>query len=143
MVAWLTNAVWARSVACARDDELCALCNPNRFHVGKLANPFGTKLAAVTGSFDPAEWHARIGRDHCVHEHHSALKFVRKEFLFGCIVRPDAGAKTKIGIVCDSHGFVAIARAKKKRDRTKNFLAISRRALGNFRKHRWLVKITE
>src|SRR5438309_1597646 len=96
MVAWLTNAVWARSVACARDDELCALCNPNRFHVGKLANPFGTKLAAVTGSFDPAEWHARIGRNHCVHEHHSALKFVRKEFLFGYIVRPDAGAETKL-----------------------------------------------
>src|SRR5438552_10763796 len=109
-----------------------SLRNPDRFHVGKFANPFGTKLAAVTGSFDPAEWHTRIGRDHSVHEHHSALKFVRKEFLFGCIVRPDAGAETKIGIVCNSDGFVAIPRAKKKRHRTKNFLAISGHALGNF-----------
>src|SRR5437879_13772753 len=101
--------------------SVCTLCDPDRLDVGKFANPFGTKLAAVTGSFDPAEWHARIGRDHCVHEYHSALKFTRKEVLFGCIVRPDAGAETKIGIVCDSDGFVAIPCAKNKRDRPNNF----------------------
>src|SRR2546421_12469722 len=105
--------------------SFCALCNPNCFHVCKLANPFGTKLATVTGSFDPAEWHARIGRNHCVHEHHSALEFLRKEFLFGCIVCPDTGAQPKTGIVCNGYRFVAIPCAKKKRDRTKNFLSIS------------------
>src|SRR6184192_252844 len=133
MVAWLTNAVWARSVACARDDELCALCNPNRFHVGKLANPFATQLAAVTGSFDPAEWHARIGRDHCIYEHHSTFQFVRKKFLLVRLVCPNAGAEPKTGIVCNGDGFLAIARAKKQRHRTEDFLAISRCALGNFR----------
>src|SRR4029077_14042757 len=110
--------------------SFCALCNPNCFHVCKLANPFGTKLAAVTRSFDPAEWHSRIGRDHSVHEHHSALKFVRKEFLLGRIVCPDAGAEPKTGIVCNGNSFVAIPCAKKKGDRAKNFLAISRRAPG-------------
>src|SRR5438132_10982188 len=118
-----------------------SLRNPNRFDVSEFSNPFGAKFAAVTGSFDPAERHTRIGRDHRIYEHHSAFQFVRKEFLLGRIVCPNAGPEPKSGIVRNCNGLLAIARAKKKRDRAENFLAISRRALGNFRQHRWLVKI--
>src|SRR6266496_4440514 len=118
-----------------------SLRNPDRLDVGKLSNPFGAKFAAVTGSFDPAEWHARIGRDHRIYEHHSAFQFVRKEFLLGRLVCPNAGAEPKCGIVCNRDRFLAIVRAKEQRDWAENFLAVSRRALGNFRQHRWLVKI--
>src|SRR5216117_2691887 len=77
------------------------LRNPNRFDVGEFSNPFGAKFAAVTGSFDPAERHTRIGRDHRIYEHHSAFQFVRKEFLLGRLVCPNAGAEPKCGIVCN------------------------------------------
>src|SRR4029077_13719527 len=112
MVAWATSQLGRDPSLALGMTSVCALCNPNCFHVSKLANPFGTQLAAVTGSFDPAERNARTGRHHRIDEHHSALKFVRKEFLFGGIVCPNAGAKAKTGIVCDSDGFVAIPRAK-------------------------------
>src|SRR5213592_1444677 len=78
-----------------------SLRNANRFDVSELLNPFGAKFAAVTGSFDPAERHTRIGRDHRIYEHHSAFQFVRKEFLLGRLVCPNAGAEPKCGIVCN------------------------------------------
>src|SRR5204862_6528183 len=118
-----------------------SLRNPNRFDGGEFWNPLPAKLAAVAGWFDAAERPWRIGRDHRIYEHDSAFQFVRKEFLLGRLVCPNAGAKPKCGIVCNRDRFLAIARAKEQRDRAENFLAIGRRAFGNFRHRRWIVKI--
>src|SRR5207248_5736101 len=114
---------------------------PYRFDVRERSTPLGPRCPAVTGSFDPAEGHARIGHDHRIYEYHSAFQFARKEFLLGRLVCPNAGAEPKSGIICNCDGFLAIARGKKKRDWAENFFAIGRRALGNFRQYRWLVKI--
>src|SRR5438552_11963867 len=99
---------------------------PDQFLVHELPNAEIGKLLAVSGTLDSAEW--QIGGAHrwIINKDHASFDPARNLLAVLNIGGIDRTSQPKGRIVCNSYGLVLIFGVKEKRDRTKEFLTVSR-----------------